>query len=145
MPSTPPPTFGIKTAPADVDYDALRQVWLDADTIPAIEHAWLYDPLLPKHRARGGGPPGPVYESWTLLAALAAQTTRLRLGVMVTNNRIRRPAVLAKMAATIDVVSDGRLDVGIGVGGLPDRSMVAAEYEAYDIPLRPWNEAVEDL
>ena len=85
------PSFGIKTTPADISYEEIRRVWLEADTIPEIEHAWLYDHLLP----RVGDPSGPVYEGWTLLAALAAQTRRLRFGLLVTNNRIRRPAVLA--------------------------------------------------
>src|SRR5205823_12324492 len=53
-------------------------------------------------------------ESWTLLGALAAQTTRLRLGVIVTSNRLRPPTVLAKMAATVDHISRGRLVLGIG-------------------------------
>jgi alkanesulfonate monooxygenase SsuD/methylene tetrahydromethanopterin reductase-like flavin-dependent oxidoreductase (luciferase family) len=61
---------------------------------------------------------------------------------VVTNNRIRLPAVLAKVAATVDVISDGRLDFGIGVGGLPDAALVAPEYDAYGIPIAPWSEAV---
>ncbi|HEY1323677.1 MAG TPA: LLM class flavin-dependent oxidoreductase, partial [Streptosporangiaceae bacterium] len=56
-------------------------------------------------------------EAWTLLAALAAQTSRLRLGVIVTSNRLRNPALLAKMAATTDIIAGGRLDFGIGAGG----------------------------
>jgi alkanesulfonate monooxygenase SsuD/methylene tetrahydromethanopterin reductase-like flavin-dependent oxidoreductase (luciferase family) len=132
------PSFGIKTTPAGVGYDQIRRVWLDADGIPEIEHAWLYDHLLP----RVGDPSGPVYEGWTLLAALAAQTRRLRLGLVVTNNRIRLPAVLAKIAATLDVISDGRLDFGIGVGGLPNAALVAPEYDAYGIPIGPWSDAV---
>jgi alkanesulfonate monooxygenase SsuD/methylene tetrahydromethanopterin reductase-like flavin-dependent oxidoreductase (luciferase family) len=135
-------SFGIKTTPADVGYEEIRRVWLDADEIPEIEHAWLYDHLLPLF----SDPAGPAYEGWTLLAALAAQTQRLRLGLLVTNNRIRRPAVLAKIAATVDVISGGRLDFGIGVGGLPDSAPNAArvvpEYQAYGIPLGAWSDAV---
>jgi alkanesulfonate monooxygenase SsuD/methylene tetrahydromethanopterin reductase-like flavin-dependent oxidoreductase (luciferase family) len=136
------PSFGIKTTPADVGYDEIRRVWLEADGIPEIEHAWLYDHLLPNVGGMVGDPSGPVYEGWTLLTALAAQTQRLRFGLVVTNNRIRLPAVLAKMAATVDVISDGRLDFGIGVGGLPDVASVAPEYEAYGIPIAPWSDAV---
>ena len=77
-----------------------------------------------------------------MLAALAAQTERLRLGVLVTNNRIRRPAVLAKIAATVDVISNGRLDFGIGVGGLPDGALIAPEYDAYGIEIAQWGDAV---
>jgi alkanesulfonate monooxygenase SsuD/methylene tetrahydromethanopterin reductase-like flavin-dependent oxidoreductase (luciferase family) len=138
------PSFGIKTTPAHVGYDEIRRVWLEADGIPEIEHAWLYDHLLPLL----GDPSGPAYEGWTLLAALAAQTRRLRFGLLVTNNRIRLPAMLAKIAATVDVISDGRLDFGIGVGGLPDAALVdsefnvAQEYGAYGIGTGPWRDAV---
>ena len=59
------PSFGIKTTPADVGYDEIRRVWLEADGIPEIEHAWLYDHLLPNHRGRVGDPSGPVYEGIT--------------------------------------------------------------------------------
>ena len=70
----------------------------------------------------GGDPDGPIYEGWTLLSALAAQTQRLRLGLLVTSNRFRPPAMLAKIAATVDVVSGGRLDFGIGAGSRPEPS-----------------------
>jgi alkanesulfonate monooxygenase SsuD/methylene tetrahydromethanopterin reductase-like flavin-dependent oxidoreductase (luciferase family) len=62
---------------------------------------------------------GPIFEGWTPLSALAAQTGRLRLGLLVTSNRIRPPAVLAKIATTVDVVSGGRLE--FGVGAAPER------------------------
>jgi alkanesulfonate monooxygenase SsuD/methylene tetrahydromethanopterin reductase-like flavin-dependent oxidoreductase (luciferase family) len=142
------PSFGIKTTPADVGYDEIRRVWLEADAIPEIEHAWLYDHLLPggggslRAASRMGDVAGPVFEGWTLLTALAAQTQRLRFGLLVTNNRIRLPAVLAKIAATVDVISDGRLDFGIGVGGVPDAARVAPEYDAFGIPIAPWSDAV---
>ncbi|HEY0935062.1 MAG TPA: LLM class flavin-dependent oxidoreductase, partial [Trebonia sp.] len=61
-------------------------------------------------------------------------TTRLRLGLLVTSNRIRPPALLAKIAATVDVVSGGRLDFGIGVGSRTDIPWARREYEAYGLP-----------
>ena len=97
------PRFGIMTAPSQVSYRDLLRVWREADTIPQIEHAWLFDHLMPI----GGDPGGPTFEGWTLLSALAAQTERLRLGLLVTSNRFRPPAMLAKIAATVDVVSGG--------------------------------------
>ena len=103
------------TAPQQVDYHDILRVWREADTIPQIEHAWLFDHLMPI----GGDPGGPIFEGWTLLSALAAQTQRLRLGLLVTSNRFRPPAMLAKIAATVDIVSGGRLDFGIGAGSRP--------------------------
>ncbi|MCK2215467.1 LLM class flavin-dependent oxidoreductase [Actinomadura sp. ATCC 31491] len=139
------PSFGIKTTPANVGYDDILRVWREADTIPEIGHAWLYDHLVPYVGGRIVDASGPVHEGWTLLTALAVQTRRLRFGLMVTNNRLRPPAVLAKMAATLDVISGGRLDLGIGVGGLPDAAAVAPEYDGYGIPLVPWRAAVAAL
>jgi alkanesulfonate monooxygenase SsuD/methylene tetrahydromethanopterin reductase-like flavin-dependent oxidoreductase (luciferase family) len=124
------PRFGIATAPQQVDYNDVLRVWREADTIPEIEHAWLFDHLIPI----AGDPAGPIYEGWTLLSALAAQTGRLRLGVMVTSNRFRPPAMLAKIAATVDAVSGGRLDFGIGVGSRPGHPLARREYEANGLP-----------
>ena len=131
------PSFGIKTTPAQVSYEEIQRVWREADTVAEIEHAWLWDHMLPTF----GDPAGPVYEGWTLLAALAAQTQRLRLGLLVTSNRMRLPAVLAKIATTVNVISNGRLDFGIGVGGIPG-PLALREYDAYGVPARAWRDAV---
>ncbi|MBK3564135.1 LLM class flavin-dependent oxidoreductase [Streptomyces sp. MBT62] len=141
MPHTPRPSFGIMTAPMQVDYPDLLRVWREADTVPEIEHAWLFDHLMPI----GGDPDGPAYEGWTLLSALAAQTRRLRLGVMVTSNRFRPPALLAKIATTVDVVSGGRLDFGIGVGSRPDHPLARREYAAHGLPFHDSAHAVASL
>jgi alkanesulfonate monooxygenase SsuD/methylene tetrahydromethanopterin reductase-like flavin-dependent oxidoreductase (luciferase family) len=122
--------FGIATAPQQVSYHDVLRVWKEADAIPQIEHAWLFDHLLPI----AGDLDGPIFEGWTLLSALAAQTERLRLGLLVTSNRFRPPAMLAKIAATVDVVSTGRLDFGIGAGSRPSIPWARREYDAYGLP-----------
>lgn len=124
-----------------VSYDDVLRVWREADEIPEIEHAWLFDHLMPI----GGDPDGPIYEGWTLLSALAAQTRRLRLGLLVTSNRFRPPAILAKIATTVDVVSGGRLDFGIGVGSRPHPPEARREYPAHGLPFTPPAQAVESL
>src|SRR5215475_8663524 len=106
-------SFGIKTSQMGLSYGEILRIWREADQIPVFEDAWLWDHMVPLR----GEITGAALEAWTLLAALAAQTTRLRLGVIVTSNRIRPPAVLAKMAATVDIVAAGRLVLGIGAGG----------------------------
>jgi alkanesulfonate monooxygenase SsuD/methylene tetrahydromethanopterin reductase-like flavin-dependent oxidoreductase (luciferase family) len=135
------PQFGIMTAPQQVDYADLVRVWREADDVPAIEHAWLFDHLMPI----AGDPSGPIFEGWTLLSALAAQTQRLRLGLMVTSNRFRPPAVLAKIATTVDVVANGRLDFGIGVGSRPDYPLARREYDGHGLPYASSGDAVAAL
>src|SRR6202046_900978 len=141
MPQPPQPRFGIATAPQQVSYRDILRVWREADSIQEIEHAWLFDHLMPI----GGDPGGPAYEGWTLLSAMAAQTERLRLGLLVTSNRFRPPAMLAKIAATVDVVSDGRLDFGIGVGSRPNPPAAWREYPAYGLPYLDFADAVQSL
>ncbi len=139
--STGRPRFGIMTPPSQVDYQNILRVWTEADGIPEIEHAWLYDHLMPIF----GDLDGPTFEGWTLLAALAARTRRLRLGVMVTSNRFRPPAMLAKIATTVDIVSGGRLDLGIGVGSRPSLPMARREYAAHGLPFADTASAVGRL
>lgn len=76
-----------------------------------FDSAWDCDHLVqPSH------PENPYFEGWTLLAGLAAMTTRIRIGVLVSSNTFRHPAILAKEAITLDHISDGRLEVGMGAG-----------------------------
>ncbi len=129
------------TAPAQVGYEDVRQVWLAADRAREIAHVWLYDHLFPL----GGDPLGPAFEGWSLLAALAAQTSRLRVGLLVTSNRFRPPAMLAKIAATVDVVAGGRLDFGIGAGSRPSHPIARREYEAHGLPFHDFERSIADL
>jgi alkanesulfonate monooxygenase SsuD/methylene tetrahydromethanopterin reductase-like flavin-dependent oxidoreductase (luciferase family) len=142
--------FGLKTTPMHVGYEDIVRVWREADGLPEIEDAWLWDHLIPL----AGPKNGQIHESWTLLAALAAQTERLRLGLLVTSNRVREPAVLGKIATTVDVISHGRLVMGIGVGGthqpagaggVQGANPAVAEYEAYGLSLVPPAEGIARL
>jgi alkanesulfonate monooxygenase SsuD/methylene tetrahydromethanopterin reductase-like flavin-dependent oxidoreductase (luciferase family) len=90
-----------------------------------FDHAWLVD-----HLVDTDGPPDhPILEAWTLLAAIAARTRRIRLGVLVTSNTFRHPAVLLKEAVTVDHISGGRLTLGLGSGWHAD------EHRRYGIDL----------
>jgi alkanesulfonate monooxygenase SsuD/methylene tetrahydromethanopterin reductase-like flavin-dependent oxidoreductase (luciferase family) len=84
---------------------------------------WIYDhlytPMLPSR---------PALEGWTLATALLARTETLRVGHLVLNNNLRHPAVLAKMVATLDVISNGRVDLGLGSGSY------AAEHDEAGLP-----------
>lgn len=136
-------SFGIKTSQMGLTYDQILRVWLDADRADVFEHAWLWDHLVPLR----GDVEGDALEAWTLLAALAAQTRRLRLGVLVTSNRLRSPTLLAKMAATLDVISGGRLEFGIGAGGsaVAGPNPAVREFAAYGFPLVTPGRAVREL
>jgi F420-dependent oxidoreductase-like protein len=127
--------YALSTAPQHVEWPALLEVWQRADDAPALHSAWLFDHFFPIF----SDPTGPCLEGWTALAALAAATTRIRLGVLVTANVHRHPAVLANMAATVDVVSGGRLEIGLGAG------WNAQECDAYGIPLFSVRERLERL
>jgi alkanesulfonate monooxygenase SsuD/methylene tetrahydromethanopterin reductase-like flavin-dependent oxidoreductase (luciferase family) len=139
-------SFGIKTSQINTTYAEVLRVWQEADELDTFESAWLWDHLVPMR----GEVTAPALEAWTLLSALAAVTTRLRLGVIVTSNRIRPPAVLAKMAATVDQISNGRLIFGIGAGYArsadPALTAIAErEYGAYGIDVVPVRDAIDAL
>jgi len=141
MTETSPVRFGIMTAPQQITYGDVLRVWQEADALPEIDHAWLFDHLMPI----GGDPDGPILEGWTLLSALAGQTRRLRMGLLVTSNRFRPPALLAKIATTVDVVSGGRLDFGIGAGSRPSHPLARREYEAHGLPYDDFTDSVASL
>jgi F420-dependent oxidoreductase-like protein len=132
-------SFGIKTPQHRTTYKDMLRVWQEADNIPSIEHAWLLDHFLPQ----SGDCTDPCLEGWTLLSAFAAETSRLRLGLTVSSNTYRHPAVLANMAATVDIISDGRLDFGIGAG--VGEGNHETEHHAYGIPLYAPGERIRRL
>ncbi|HEY7415538.1 MAG TPA: LLM class F420-dependent oxidoreductase [Ktedonobacteraceae bacterium] len=132
-------SFGIKTTQQRTTYEDMLRVWQEADSIPSIEHAWLFDHLMPLR----GDCSDPCLEGWTLLAAFAAVTKRLRLGLTVSSNTYRHPAVLANMAATVDIISGGRLDFGIGAGVGEGNHEI--EHHAYGMPLPALGERIRRL
>ena len=104
--------FAFKTSPQNTTWADMLAVWRAADDIDVYESGWTFDHFYPIF----SDPTGPCLEGWTTLTALAQATTRLRLGTLVTGIHYRHPAVLANMAAALDVISGGRLELGIGAG-----------------------------
>src|SRR2546427_9751841 len=97
-----PIRFGVQTAPQQISWAKLRETWqeiedLDFDTLRVNDH------LLPSV----GPADAPNLEGWTMLGAIAALTSHVRIGAMVTSNTFRHPAILAKMATTVDHMSGG--------------------------------------
>ena len=102
----------IKTPPHHAPWQDFLDTWLEADRIDVYESAWSWDhfyPLAPPYD-------GPNLEGWTMLAALAQATRRLRRGAMVNGMHHRHPALTANMAATLDIISGGRFELGMGAG-----------------------------
>jgi F420-dependent oxidoreductase-like protein len=117
--------FGIKTPPQHGPWADFLDVWRAADDMEIFESAWTMDHFYPLT------PPldGTHLESWAVLAALAQATTRLRLGCMVNGMHYRHPAVTANAAVTLDHISGGRFNLGLGAGWFEPESI------AYGIPL----------
>ncbi|MGH2516158.1 MAG: LLM class F420-dependent oxidoreductase [Ktedonobacterales bacterium] len=129
-------------------YEAMTRVAKAVDALPAYDSIWVYDHF---HTI-----PAPelatVFECWTITAALARDTQRVNIGQMVTCNGYRSPALLAKMASTVDVLSHGRLYCGLGAGwyehewraygyGFPEtRDRMRAFREACQVITKMWTE-----
>ena len=124
--------FGIQTPQENVTFAEVLAAWQEAERL-GFDHAWGYDHFAPLL----GDKDGPVLEGWTMLAALARETTKLRIGLLVTGNTYRNPAILAKMATTVDHLSGGRLNFGIGA------AWEGYEHKAYGVPFYTDKERAE--
>src|SRR5690606_18675926 len=104
--------FAIKTPSHHTTWERTLEMWRAADDIDLIESAWNFDHFYPLRKDTDG----PCLETWVTLTALAQATRRIRVGTMVNGMHHRHPAVLANMAASLDIVSGGRLELGLGAG-----------------------------
>src|SRR5215212_4959143 len=115
--------FGVHAGPQHTSYADYLRLWREAEAM-GYDWASVFDHFIPIQ----SDPEGPCLEGPTLLAAMAAQTSRIRCGILVVGNTYRHPAVLANIAATIDHISGGRLELGVGAGWWE------MEHEEYHIP-----------
>ena len=121
--------FGLCTD-QNLPFETLVERWQHFERL-GYDSVWDCD-----HFNQPSRPTGPYYEGWTLLAGLAARTSRIRIGVLVSCNTFRHPGLLAHEAMTVDHISNGRLELGLGAGWF------VPEHEQFGIPLPPPGELV---
>ena len=119
-------TFGIAPQQLQASYDELLSLWKLADDL-GYDCGWMPDHFLPL----AGDQDGPYLEEWTTITALAMQTSRMRVGSLVLGNTFRNPGIVAKMGAALDIVTGGRLEMGLGA------AWFEREHEMYGIPFPP--------
>jgi alkanesulfonate monooxygenase SsuD/methylene tetrahydromethanopterin reductase-like flavin-dependent oxidoreductase (luciferase family) len=124
--------FGLVTGQHWRSWEEIQDQWHWAEET-GWDSAWAFDHIFSLY----DGEMGPCFEGWTLLAGLAALTSRIQLGLMVTSITHRHPSMLAKEAVTVDVMSGGRLILGVGAG------WQEREHAAYGIPFPSPRERVD--
>jgi F420-dependent oxidoreductase-like protein len=126
--------FGVQLLQEEYDFEQMKKAWSAVEEL-GFDSVWIYDHFYPMCSITSKY----IFEAWTLLPALALETKQIRFGVLVSCNSYRMPAILAKIAATVDVISKGRLEFGIGAGWHDE------EYEAYGIPFPRGKIRIEQL
>lgn len=130
-------TVGIQTIP-NVPWQDMVQTWQRVEHL-GFDSVWLPDHFVPTFRRDL-----PLFEAWTLLAGLATVTSRIRIGVLVSCNTFRHPALLAKEAVTVDHVSGGRLELGLGTGWVEfEHEMFGIRYPDAPERVSMYGEAVQ--
>ena len=124
------PFYAFQVKEPKENFGLIRNIILECEHL-GYHAVWLDDHLMYND--------WPILESWTTLSALSSLTNRIRLGTMVSCNAHRNPALLAKMAATLDVLSNGRLELGIGAG------TQETEHIAYGFGFPPASVRIERL
>ena len=119
----PTPHVGVYLPQLRMDFATIEERVFMAESL-GFDSVWFMD-----HLAAPAMPDADTLEGWTVAAALARRTSRIRLGHLTLANSFRHPALLAKMAATLDVISEGRLDLGLGWGSVED------EFRAFGFPV----------
>ncbi len=127
--------FGVQTGQQETTWPQLRETWLELEEL-GFDDLWVYDHYLPTGTTLEDGD---VTDAWSLLAALSQVVKRPRLGTLVTSATFRHPAALAKIAATVDHTSAGRVVLGLGAG------WHRPEHHAYDIPFPGIGERIRRL
>jgi len=139
MPDDHPIRLGIKLSPQHCTIDELRAVWRIGDEA-GFDHVWGFDHFAPIF----SDVKGTMYEGWMLLAAMAEVIERARIGLMVTGNTYRHPAVLAKMATTVDHLSGGRLEFGLGAAWAEiEHTMLGIPFYTVGQRIRRMDEALQ--
>ncbi len=128
--------FAVHSGPQQIAWADLAKLWQEVEQM-GFDRATVFDHTMPLQADFRG----PIFEAWTSLAALSQVVRRLRVGVIVTDNTLRHPALVARMAVTVDHASNGRLEIGVGAGNpLSER-----EHAAFEMPFPRIGERIRRL